>query len=152
MNTFSMPRRLARYEPWIREQAHLLVDRFAADGRTDLKTSFALPLPLRVISHVVGLGVERADWVSEALGFFLGPRDIHHSGTPEETATKLLDLHDHLLDLMDRRRTGRRDDLISPVWDQRDSGAVEMTDFAMLSDKSAMFSCASFRLPACCDV
>ena len=88
-----MPRRLARYEPWIREQAHRLIDGFAGQGQTDLKTSFALPLPLKVISHVVGLDADRSEWVGAALGFFLGPRDIHHSGTPEEKAQRLLDRH-----------------------------------------------------------
>ena len=133
VNTFFVPRRLARYEPWIRERAHRLVDGFVADGVADLKTSFALPLPLQVIAHVVGLDADRWKWLGAALGFFLGPRDIHHPGTPEEKAQRLLDLHDHLLEVMAERRRDRRDDLISHVWDQRDSGAVEMTDFEMLS-------------------
>jgi cytochrome P450/ferredoxin-NADP reductase len=133
VNTFFMPRRLARYEPWIREQAHLLVDGFIEDGEADLKTAFALPLPLKVISHVVGLDADRWQWIGAALGFFLGPRDIHHPGTPEEKAQRLLDLHDYVLEVMAERRRARRDDLISHVWDQRDSGAVEMTDFEMLS-------------------
>jgi cytochrome P450/ferredoxin-NADP reductase len=133
VNTFFMPRRLARYEPWIRERAHRLVDGFVEDGSTDLKTALALPLPLQVISHVVGLDADRWEWVGAALGFFLGPRDIHHTGTPEEKAQRLLDLHDHVLEVMAERRRDRRDDLISHVWDQRDSGAVEMTDFEMLS-------------------
>jgi cytochrome P450/ferredoxin-NADP reductase len=133
VNTFFMPRRLTRYEPWIREQAHRLIDGFAGEGHTDLKTSFALPLPLKVISHVVGLDADRSEWVGAALGFFLGPRDIHHSGTPEEKAQRLLDLHDYVLDVMAERKADRRDDLISHVWNERDAGTVEMTDFEMLS-------------------
>src|SRR4051794_26176778 len=132
VNTFFMPRRLTRYEPWIREQAHRLVDGFVEQGSTDLKTSFALPLPLRVIAHVVGLDAERADWIGAALGFFLGPAD-HRPGTPEEKAQRLIELHDHVLEVMAERRRDRRDDLISHVWDVRDSGAVQMTDFEMLS-------------------
>jgi cytochrome P450/ferredoxin-NADP reductase len=132
VNTFFIPRRLARYEPWIREQAHRLVDGFVEAGTTDLKTSFALPLPLRTIAHVVGLDPDRADWMGAALGFFLGPADTH-PGTPEEKAQRLLDLHDHVLEVMAERKQDRRDDLISHVWDVRDSGAVQMTDFEMLS-------------------
>ncbi len=132
VNTFFMPRRLARYEPWIREQAHRLVDGFVEQGSTDLKASFGLPLPLRVIAHVVGLDGDRADWIGAALGFFLGPADPH-PGTPEEKAQRLLDLHDHVLEVMAERKRDRRDDLISHVWDVRDSGAVPMTDFEMLS-------------------
>ena len=133
VNTFFIPRRLARYEPWIKQQAHLLVDTFVSDGQTDLKTSFALPLPLKVISHIVGLDPDRAEWIGAALSFFLGPRDIYHPGTPEEKAQRLLDLHDYILQVMQERKTDRRDDLISHVWDQRDAGLVDMTDFEMLS-------------------
>src|SRR4051794_37458581 len=133
VNTFFLPRRLARHEPWIREQAHRLVDGFVEQGSTDLKTSFALPLPLRVIASVVGLDAERADWIGAALGFFLGPADIHHPGTPAEKAQRLLDLHDHVLEVMAERKRDRRDDLISHVWDVRDAGTVQMTDFEMLS-------------------
>ena len=133
VNTFFMPRRLARYEPWIRERAYRLVDGFVKDGQTNLKTSFALPLALQVISHVVGLDADRWEWIGAALGFILGPRDIHHPGTPEEKAQLLPDLHDHILEVMTERRRKRRDDLISHVWEQRDAGVVEMTDFEMLS-------------------
>ncbi len=133
VSTFFMPRLLGRYEPWIREQAHQFVDGFAELGSADLKTSFALPLPLKVISHIVGLEADRWEWIGEALGFFLGPRDIHHPGTPEEKAQKLLDLHDYVLQVMAERKRHRRDDLISHVWNQRQAGVGEMTDFEMLS-------------------
>jgi cytochrome P450/ferredoxin-NADP reductase len=133
VNSFFMPRKLARYEGWIREQAHLMVDGFVEDGRTELKLSFALPLPLKVIAHVVGLDSERSEWIGAALGFFMGPRDIYHPGTPDEKAKLLLDLHDYILEVMDERKHNRRDDLISHIWNERESGAVEMTDFEMLS-------------------
>jgi cytochrome P450/ferredoxin-NADP reductase len=133
VNSFFMPRKLARYEGWIREQAHLMVDGFVEDGRTELKLSFALPLPLKVIAHVVGLDSERSEWIGAALGFFMGPRDIYHPGTPDEKAKLLLDLHDYILKVMEERKHNRRDDLISHIWNERESGAVKMTNFEMLS-------------------
>ncbi len=133
VNSFFVPRRLARFEPWIRAEAHRLIDTFTAGGETDLKTTFALPLPLAVISHIVGLDASRAEWIGAALGFFLGERDIHHAGTPDEKAQLLLDLHDYIREVMADRKEDRRDDLISHIWNERDSGAVEMTDFEMLS-------------------
>ena len=133
VNGFFVPRRLARCEGWIREQAHRLVDTFSEDGRAEFKTSFARPLPLITISHIIGLEPSRAEWISAALGFFLGPGDIYHSGTPEEKAQKLLDLHEYIREVMAERKGDRQDDLISHVWNERDSGAVEMTDFEMLS-------------------
>ena len=133
VNTFFMPRRLARFEPWIEATAHELVDGFATLGRTDLKRSLGLPLALRTITHVVGLDAARADWIGFALSFFLGPKDTHFTATPEEKADALLALHDYVLEVMAERRTHRRDDLISHVWDRRDAGEVELTDFEMLS-------------------
>ena len=132
VNTFFVPRRLARFEPWITERAHRLIDGFVERGEADLKTAFALPLPLAVIAHIVGLDVDRSDWIGAGLGFFLGPRDLHHDGTPEEKAARLLELHDYILEVMAQRKLDRRDDLISHVWNERDAG-LEMTDFEMLS-------------------
>src|SRR3954452_17706037 len=133
VNTFFMPRKIARFEPWIEAAAHELVDGFASHGRTDLKRSLGLPLALRTITHVVGLDIARADWLGFALSFFLGAKDTHFAATPEEKADALLALHDYVLAVMAERRTDRRDDLISHVWDRRDAGEVELTDFEMLS-------------------
>src|SRR3954470_4674155 len=133
VNTFFMPRKLARFEPWIEAAAHELLDGFVHQGRADLKRSFGLPLALRTITHVVGLDPARADWIGFALSFFLGAKDTHFAATPEEKADALLALHDYVLAVMAERRTDRRDDLISHVWDRRDAGEVELTDFEMLS-------------------
>jgi cytochrome P450/ferredoxin-NADP reductase len=97
-----------------------------------LKTSFALPLPLKMITTIVGLAPERFIWVGESLAFFGGHPDLAH-GTRDEQAQKLLELHAYISDVIEERRTVRRDDLISHVWNVRDSGEVEMTDFEMLS-------------------
>ena len=63
----------------------------------------------------------------------MGERDIYHAGTPDEKAQLLLDLHDYIREVMAERKQHRRDDLISHIWNERDSGAVVMTDFEMLS-------------------
>jgi cytochrome P450/ferredoxin-NADP reductase len=132
VNTFFMPRRLARFESWIESAAHQLIDGFAHRGEIELKRHFALPLPLRTITHVVGLDVARAEWIGKALAFFSDPLDIHHDVTLEEKADLVVDLHRYVLEVMEQRRTDRRDDLISHVWNVRDSGEVEMSDFEML--------------------
>lgn len=134
INTFFVPRRLARFEPWIEEAAHELMDAFADRGEVEFKRNFALPMPLRTIAHIVGLDESRAEWIGLALSFFLGPRDPHFTDTPpEEKAQALLDLHEYVREVMEERRVDRRDDLISHVWNVRDSGEVELTDWEMLS-------------------
>jgi len=132
VNTFFVPRRLTRFAPWIEEQANLLIDGFVEAGQTEIKTAFGLPLALRVISKIVGLDPERAEWYGRALSFFQGPRDLYHPGTPDEKVEDLLELHRLINDVMAERRDDRRDDLISHVWNERDAG-LQMTDFEMLS-------------------
>ncbi|KAG9505313.1 hypothetical protein J7337_002280 [Fusarium musae] len=43
---FFMPRRLERFEPLLRATAHDLIDGFVEKGCADIKSNFALPLPL----------------------------------------------------------------------------------------------------------
>jgi cytochrome P450/ferredoxin-NADP reductase len=133
VNTFFMPRKLARFEPWMDQAAHRQVDTFVARGTADLKVEFGLPLALKAIAHIVGLDVDRSEWIGLALSFFLGPRDVHYPVPPQEKARALLELHEWVLQVMHERRTDRRDDLISHVWNVRDSGEVDLTDFEMLS-------------------
>ncbi|MFJ4345340.1 cytochrome P450 [Pseudomonas sp. NPDC089401] len=125
VNSFFMPRRLAHYEPWIEAQAHALIDDFHAQGEADLRTRFSSPLPLKVISHIIGLDPSHSDRFYNALQFFTGPSS--------EKAQPLIELHEHIMQIIEQRRDDRRDDLISHVWNARDSGEAPMTDFEMLS-------------------
>lgn len=132
VSSFFVPRRLKRFAPLIRREANLLIDKFIANGQTNLKASFALPLPLKLITTIVGLDPERFIWVGESLAFFGGHPDLAY-GTRDEQAQRLLELHAYVSQVIEERRTTRKDDLISHVWNVRDSGEVEMTDFEMLS-------------------
>jgi cytochrome P450/ferredoxin-NADP reductase len=132
VNTFFMPRRLARFESWMEAEAHKLIDGFVQQGEIELKRHFALPLPLRTITHIVGLDVARAEWIGKALAFFSDPLGIHQDVGLEDKADLVVDLHRYVLEVMDQRKAERRDDLISHVWNVRDSGEVKMTDFEML--------------------
>lgn len=125
VNTFFMPRRIARYESWIEAQAHALIDTFYEEGAVDLRARFSSPLPLKAISHIVGLDPDRSDEYHEALMFFTGPS--------MDRAQPLVAFHAHVEEVIAARRGERRDDLISHVWNMRDAGEAVMTDFEMLS-------------------
>lgn len=125
VNSFFMPRRLAHYEPWIEAQAHALIDDFYALGSIDLRARFSSPLPLKVISHIVGLDPDHSERFYNALQFFTGPS--------EARAPALIEMHEHISAVIEQRRHDRRDDLISHVWNARDSGEAPMSDFEMLS-------------------
>lgn len=49
------PAAIADTEPYIRELAGDVVGRFAPTGRADLVTEFAVPLPSKVIAHMLGV-------------------------------------------------------------------------------------------------
>ena len=132
VSSFFVPRRLRRFEPMIRREAHAIIDTFVSRGEANLKSVFALPLPLKMISSIVGLDPERYLWIGQSLALFGGHPDLAH-GTMEDKLQGILDLHDYVREVIEERRTSRRDDLISHVWEMRDTGQVEMTDFEMLS-------------------
>jgi cytochrome P450 len=52
-------------EPYITERATALIDVFAADGHTDFMASYANPLPVSVICHVMGFAPEHHEMIGE---------------------------------------------------------------------------------------
>ncbi|GAA0573396.1 cytochrome P450 [Paractinoplanes ferrugineus] len=55
VNRVFTPRRVAAWEPFIRQTAEDLIGRFAADGETDIIGSFAWPFPLHVVAGILGI-------------------------------------------------------------------------------------------------
>ena len=131
---FFIPRKLERFRPLMGELAHGLVDGFVGDGKVDIKSAFALPLPLKLIVAIAGLDRSRWKWIGRCLTLFGGitarPGDGDES--IETQVQDVLDLHHYVAEVIQERKYDRRDDLISYIWDQRDSG-VQMTDFEHLS-------------------
>lgn len=112
------------------ELAHGLVNGLVGDGQVDIKSAFALPLPLKLIVAIAGLDRNRWEWIGRCLALFGGitARQGDENESIETQVQDVLDLHDYIQE----RKYDRRDDLISYIWDQRDSG-VQMTDFEHLS-------------------
>jgi cytochrome P450 family 142 subfamily A polypeptide 1 len=52
---------MEKYEPWIRERSHSLVDTLAEKGECKFIEEFARPLPLSVIMHVLGIPADMYD-------------------------------------------------------------------------------------------
>ncbi|KAK6211989.1 hypothetical protein LQW54_005517 [Pestalotiopsis sp. IQ-011] len=130
--SFFVPRRLKRFQAMIEKLANELIDGCIDKGQIDIKSSFALPLPLKVISVVAGLDPERWQWVGQSLALFGGHADMN-VGSLEDKIEGIIALHEYVADLIQQRKTDRRDDLISHIWNERDSGSVVMTDFEHLS-------------------
>lgn len=54
-------KRVAAMEPTVREVAGVLVESFANDGKADLTAQLAIPLPMIMISRILGVPAERRD-------------------------------------------------------------------------------------------
>ncbi len=112
-DTFA-PRHIAHLEPRVRELVGTLLDRMAAANRVDLVADFALPLPLTVISEL--LGVPARDrlrfrrWFSALIG-------IETASRPNLSVLlklpKILAMMRFLRHLVAERRAYPGDDLVS---------------------------------------
>ncbi|KAH7033541.1 cytochrome P450 [Microdochium trichocladiopsis] len=134
--SFFVPRRLQRFEPLLRRTAHSLIDDFIAKGSVDVKSAFALPLPLRTIVIVAGLDPERWQWIGRCLSLFGGitRTEEGEKRTVQQRTQDVLDVHEYIASVIELRRHDRRDDLISHIWNERDGpNGIQMTDFEHLS-------------------
>ncbi|KAF4335584.1 cytochrome P450 monooxygenase [Fusarium beomiforme] len=131
--SFFVPRRLERFEPLLRATAHDLIDGFVENGCIDIKSNFALQLPLRTIVIVAGLDPSRWQWIGRCLSLFGGITQTNEELSVEQRVQDVLELHEYVAKVIEERRTDRRDDLISHIWNERDAGVVDMKDYEHLS-------------------
>lgn len=131
--SFFVPRRLERFEPMLRAAAHDMIDKFVHQGSVEIKSQFALPVPLRCIVVVAGLDPARWEWIGLCLSLFGGITKSEETISIQQRVQNVLDLHSYIASVIEERRTHRKDDLISHIWNERDAGVVELTDFEHLS-------------------
>ncbi|NUP49884.1 MAG: cytochrome P450 [Catenulispora sp.] len=102
------PRRVAALEPWIRQITRDLIAEFPADGEVDLMSAFAAPLPITVISELLGIEPgQRADFRHWADAYMHA--DEGQAAQMAVALGKLTDLFDGLLA---RRRAELGDDTL----------------------------------------
>ncbi|MFY1678390.1 MULTISPECIES: cytochrome P450 family protein [unclassified Streptomyces] len=94
------PRRVAEFEPRVRELADGLVDRFASRGSADLIHDFAFPLPIYAICDL--LGVPRED--QEDFRDWAGMMIRHDKGPRGGVARSVKMMRGYLADLIHRKR------------------------------------------------
>ena len=115
------PRRIEALRPRVGDIVDTLLDRIVPQGRAELMRDFAIPLPLMVISDL--LGIPRADH-EQLLGWTQVIRTSGSSRRPEEDRAAVqeaqLRLYHYLVDLVHGKRTDRGDDIISALIDAAD--------------------------------
>lgn len=109
-------------EQLIRPLVHRLIDRFAARGTAELVSEFAERLPVRVIAALMDLPYLDDEWIEECkhnmdeIAVFLEA----HTTTDEELSRRAITasnrLNEMLMPVIDERRNGEANDLISRLW------------------------------------
>lgn len=119
--------RIKKMETEIETMIDRVIDAAPASGQFDLMEHIAVPIPILIIAHILGVDesrlVEFRDW-SEGVILGLNPmRSAEESAYMEASSEKL---NAYFSELMEARRTDPRDDLISDmVQAQADGGDFE---------------------------
>jgi cytochrome P450 len=109
------PRALSRHEPAVCQMIDALIDGFIRDGETEFVSSFASPLPLRVIGLVLGLPPDRRE---EFRGYVQAVMRAQLSGEIpadelEQCWETILGFDDYFRDFLADRREHVGDDVAS---------------------------------------
>lgn len=116
------PRQIARLEPAVDRIAHRLLDDIAGNSRPDIVASFAAPLPIDVISELLGVPPERWPWVqrtSTEIATLLNP---FISFDPAAVSDTIDELGEYFGALADQRRQDPADDLITALVQAEEEG------------------------------
>jgi cytochrome P450 len=122
-------RRTEAHEPRTRAITNELVDGFVNDGKVDLVSRLAQPMPLMVLFDILGLPpgdlpqVRR--WLADSVALITRPM-------PEEEQVACvrsrIAYQRYMLDIIKERRRERRDDLVSALIDARIEGEPPLGD------------------------
>ncbi|QKG85017.1 cytochrome P450 [Kroppenstedtia pulmonis] len=114
------PRMIQELEGRINEIADDLLNRVQNRGRMDLIEDFAFPLPIIVISEMLGIPIEDRekfrDWSNQFLGATNQPEKM------AEISPDLKDFMNYLRGLFNQRRNHPREDLISGLVHVKEAG------------------------------
>ncbi|HEX4107156.1 MAG TPA: cytochrome P450 [Solirubrobacteraceae bacterium] len=122
------PRRYRQLEPQVQEVTNRLLDGFVEEDTLDFLPRFGIPLPLTVISNI--LGVYREDMeVFKRWGEEMIAGNSHVLDHPRrlEVARAVVDFHKYFEPLIDERRTQPREDLLSWLVNAEVAGEQSLT-------------------------
>ncbi|CAL9645497.1 cytochrome P450 family protein [Streptomyces sp. enrichment culture] len=132
-------RRTAALRPRVEEIAAALLDRVGEAGRhgrvVDLREEFCYPLPIQVISELLGLPEEQGPELRAVVdGVF------HTSATPEEVTDTYARFYAALGELVALKRRSPGDDLTSALIAARDEGDTRLSEQELLDTLVLMIS------------
>ncbi|MEY9963059.1 cytochrome P450 [Streptacidiphilus sp. MAP12-16] len=117
------PRRVASFEPRVREITDRLIDSFASGGEADLIHEFAFPLPIYAICDLLGVPAEDQDDFRDWAGMMLRHEKPGQGAGPRGgVARSVKKIRTYLAELIHRKRADLGDDLISDLIRASDHG------------------------------
>ncbi len=122
---------MARLEPRIEDIARGLIADIAGDPNPDLMAGFAEPLPINVISELIGVPEERWRWVAETSTKLRKVADPFVPLDPAEVDATCDDIAAYYGDLADQRLAAPQDDLITTLV-QAEGGQIDRPELISL--------------------
>lgn len=123
------PRAVARWRPWVASVVDTLLDEFAERARpADIIEGFTRPLPVSVVSRLMGLG--HADW--DRIRSWADHALSGGAHTAEEVGLAMREFGVFAADLVAERRKEPGDDLVSGLVTAGDELGIEERQLVML--------------------
>ena len=121
--------RINKMKPELERMIDGVIARAPASGKFDLMAEIAVPLPILIIAHILGVDEDRLpefrQW-SEDVILGLNPVRTEEETRRLEKGADALEIY--FTELMDRRRANPADDLISDMVQLQASGEADITD------------------------
>jgi cytochrome P450 len=134
------PRQVERLRPAIHRVVDDLLDTMAARGEVDFMAEFALPLPMDVIGELVGVPAsERAGLQPFVRAAAKGIEPVLSEEETEASIEAIVYLAGYFNALLDERRRGPRDDLLSALVQARENDD-RLTDDEIASTAILLFA------------
>ena len=113
------PRRVQAHEPFLRRKVDELIDAVISRGECDFVRDLATPLPMFMIGELMGLPEDDYDKLLHWSDIFAtGGDEIR-----EEVGPAVIDYAQYIMEIIERRRGGEAEDLVSLVMNADFDGA-----------------------------
>ncbi len=115
VNRAFTPRMVAEMEPRIREITCELLDAVAENGKMDLVTDLAIPLPVTIIAEILGVDPTRRDDFKRWSNAIVEERRLDHDDAHADERGRRRRVPAYFEQAIDERRREPKDDLISAI-------------------------------------
>lgn len=131
------PRRIAALRPRVEEITDGILDLLSTcpDGRTDLRETFAYPLPIEVICRLMGVPDEPRARLRHAVDIIFTT-----SATPEQAQSAQPEMYAVLSELVAAKRETPGDDLTSALITAHDEDGARLTEAELIDTLMLMIS------------